>query len=208
MSESLLWIEGLTAIIALLYYKSVKQQYWIYFVYYLLMIFLFEAFGKWGKHYVDFSKPKYYNYIVIPFQFIFFYWLYAKKSFEDNKLFWIIISLYLISFIPSELFFKESKIFFSFNYTFGCLLLMFLVIKEYYKQISSSEIINFSRNKMFYINLGVTLFYIGTLPFITFYSLLREQKEIWNVYLYYFLISDIVMYLLFSASFIWGKQNS
>ncbi len=208
LSDSFLWVEGGAAIVGLGYYKSLKGQYWRFLVYYLIIIFLFEVIGKWGGDYFHFSKTKYYNYIVIPFQFVFFFWLYAVKSFSDKKLFWILSLLYLLSFVCSTIFFKESKIYFSFNYTFGCLLLMFLVIKEYYNQINSANILNFQENRMFYINLGVTLFYIGTLPFFTFYSLLRAYLSIWNIYFDYFLISGIVMYVLFSISFIWGKQNS
>lgn len=85
---------------------------------------------------------------------------------------------------------------------------MLLVILEYYKQITSQEILNFNKNKMFYINLGITLSYIGTLPFMAFLSLLVKYKEIWDMYFSYFLISVSVMYILFASSFIWGKQSS
>ncbi|MDH6252141.1 hypothetical protein M2347_001868 [Chryseobacterium sp. H1D6B] len=208
LAECMYWAEGTAAFISLLYYNRVKGQYWKYLILYLIIIFLSESVGKWGIYFINIDKPKFYNYFVIPFQFIFFYWLYAVKSLKKINLFFIFSVLYLFSFIPSELFFSESKIVFSFNYTFGCLLLMTLVIMEYYKQINSSEILNFSKNKMFYINLGVTLFYIGTLPFLTFFSLIWKYKEIWNIYFLYFQISGAVMYLLFSISFIWGKQNS
>lgn len=208
LSDSFLWVEGGAALIALYYFRRLKRQHWRYFIYYLLLIFACEVIGKWGGEWISFSKTKYYNYIVIPFQFIFFYWLYAVKSFSNKKLFWLIAALYVLSFMLSRLFFKESKVYFSFNYTLGCLLLMFLVIKEYYNQINSLDILNFQANRMFYINLGVTLFYIGTLPFFTFYSLLRAYIQIWDIYFDYFLISGIVMYILFSISFIWGKQSS
>ncbi|KIA93309.1 hypothetical protein OC25_12775 [Pedobacter kyungheensis] len=208
LSDSFLWVEGGAALIALYYFRRLKRQHWRYFIYYLLLIFACEVIGKWGGEWISFSKTKYYNYIVIPFQFIFFYWLYAVKSFSNKKLFWLIAALYVLSFMLSRLFFKESKVYFSFNYTLGCLLLMFLVIKEYYNQVNSLDILNFQANRMFYINLGVTLFYIGTLPFFTFYSLLRAYIQIWDIYFDYFLISGIVMYILFSISFIWGKQSS
>jgi len=208
LSDSFLWIEGGTAIVALLHLKGLKRQYWRFFIYFLVIVFICEAVGKWGGAYISFSKTKYYNYVVIPFQFIFFYWLYAFKSFNNKTLFWALTLLYLLSFIPSEFYFKGSKVIFSFNYTFGSFILMVLVVMEYYKQITSSDIINFNRNRMFYVNLGVTLFYIGTLPFWTFYYLLVEYKQIWNIYFDYFLISGIVMYVLFSISFVWGKQNS
>ncbi|KQM64575.1 hypothetical protein ASE74_11175 [Pedobacter sp. Leaf216] len=208
LSDSYLWAEGVATIIAFLHLKGLKGKYWRFFVYFLALVFVCEAFGKWGGVYISFSKTKYYNYFVIPFQFIFFYWLYAFKSLNNKKLFWTLSLLYLLSFIPSEFYFKGSKIIFSFNYTFGSFILMVLVVMEYYKQITSSDIINFNKNRMFYVNLGVTLFYIGTLPFWTFYYLLVEYKQIWSIYFYYFLISGIVMYALFSISFIWGKQNS
>ncbi len=207
LSEGMLFMEGTAMIISLLFYRQVKDQYWRYFVFYLTFIFLCEAFGKWGGNLISFDKSEYYNYFVIPVQFLFLYWLYAVKSLNKKNLFFILSSVYLLSFIPNELFFEKRKIIFSFNYTFGSFLLMILVIMEYYKQINSANILYFNQNRMFYINLGVTLFYIGTLPFWTFYFLLLEHMDIWNIYFIYFLISGIIMYLLFSISFIWGKQS-
>ncbi|WP_241485944.1 hypothetical protein [Chryseobacterium angstadtii] len=209
LQKSLIWMEGLAAIISLFYYnRSKKDRYWNVFSIYLIIMFISEAIGKWGYLFMDYNKPYFFNYFVIPLEFLFFYWLYAAKSLGRPKLFYILSLLYLLSFIPSEIFFTTKKIILSFNYTFGCLILMVLVIMEYYKQINSAEILNFSRNKMFYINLGVTLFYIGTLPFWTFFTLIKNYRELHDIYFSYFLISGIIMYLLFSISFIWGKQSS
>lgn len=208
LQESLIWTEGLAAVISIIFYKNAKDSYWKYFSVYLILMFLSEVFGKWGGNLIEYSKPTFFNYFVIPIEFLFLYWLYASKTFKRPKLFYIVSSLYLLSFIPNEYFFGGGKIIFSFNYTFGCLILMILVIMEYYRQINSSDILHFNKNKMFYINLGVTLFYIGTLPFWTFFNLLSKYPELWNIYFNYFLISGIIMYVLFSISFIWGKQNS
>lgn len=206
--ESMFWSEGIAALVAIIYYNRIKNQYWKYFVFYLIFIFLCEAVGKWGSKFMDYDKSSFYNYFVIPVQFIFFYWLYAAKSFEKPKLFYALSFVYLLSFIPSEFIFSTDKVMFSLNYTLGCLFLMILVIMEYYKQINSSNILNFDKNPMFYINLGVTLFYIGTLPFWTFFVFIKNYREIYTIYFNYFLISGIVMYLLFSISFIWGKRSS
>jgi len=207
--EGMFWMLGLSSVISVLYYNRIKNQYWKYFVYYLIFIFLAEAIGKWGTSIVDLNKIGFYNYIVIPIEFIFFYWLYAAKSLNKPKLFIGLSLLYVISFIPSELFFTSArKVMYSLNYTLGCLILMILVVMEYYKQINSSNILDFDKNRMFYINLGVTLFYIGTLPFWTFFELLKSYREIYNIYYASFLVLGVVMYLLFSISFIWGKQNS
>ncbi|QPH41001.1 hypothetical protein [Pedobacter endophyticus] len=209
LSDALLWVEGLAAIIALFFYlKGAVKNFWGYFSCYLVLVFTCELLAKYGWNWIGFSKAHFYNYFVIPLQFLFFYWLYAFKSLKKRGLFVICSLLYLVSFIPSEFYFRENKIIFSFNYTFGSLILMILVVMEYYKQITSADIVNFDRNRMFYINLGVTLFYIGTLPFWTFYYQLLQYMQIWNIYFDYFLLSGIAMYVLFSISFIWGRPSS
>ena len=200
--------EGSAAVISLLHFKTIKPKYWRYFAIFLMFIFLFETIGKFGNIFISFSKSNYYNYIVIPFEFFFFYWLYAIKSLMNIKLFFLFSLLYIISYIPAEFYFKDSRIIFSFNYTFGCLLLMILVLMEYYKQINSENILNFKQNKMFYVNLGITLFFIGTLPFFSFYRLLlNEYPRVFDIYWIYSLLSGIAMYVFFSMSFIWGKQS-
>ncbi|CAI8934719.1 hypothetical protein [Chryseobacterium sp. IT-36CA2] len=206
-SKSMLWAEGLAAFVGILYYKRIRKEYWKFFVFFLIFIFISESYGRWGK-FAYFSKAYFYNYFLMPAQFIFFYWLYAVKSLGKPKLFYGLSLLYLLSFIPNELYFSGNKIVFAFNYTFGCLILMLLVVMEYYKQINSQDILHFNKNRMFYINLGITLSYIGTLPFMAFYSILLNYMEIWNIYFSYFLMSGVVMYILFASSFIWGKQSS
>ncbi len=144
--------EGIAAITALVMFHRSKENRWKYFAFYLLIIFLCELFGKWGDFIIEYKKPPYFNFFVIPLQFLFFYWLYAMKSFDKPKLFYMISILYLLSFIPSEYLLQTNQVIFSLNYTFGCLVLLILIIMEYYKQINSSDIINFYKNQMFYVN--------------------------------------------------------
>jgi len=201
--------EGIAALVSILYFKRIKESHYRYFSFFLIFIILCETFGKYGDHYISYSKVSFFNYFVIPIEFIFFYWLYAWNSLGKKNLFFLFTALYLLSFIPHELYFNfvKDKVIYSFSYTLGSLLLMFLVVMEFYKQINSDNILHFAKNRMFYINIGVTLFYIGTLPFWSFYFQLFEHKEIWDLYFNYFLLSGIIMYLLFASSFIWGKQN-
>lgn len=203
--NSMVFAEGIAALTSIFLYKKTKNTHYQFFSYYLIFIFISEMLSRFG--FLPFPKISYYNNFVIPVEFIMLYWLYAWKSLNNRNLFFIFTALYLLSFIPNELYFTKNKVIYSFNYTFGSFLLMFLVIMEYYKQINSDNILNFSKNRMFYINLGVTLFYIGTLPFWAFYFPLLEHMEIYEIYRDYFWISGIIMYLLFASSFIWGKRN-
>lgn len=200
--------EGIAAFTAILFFKKIKNSPYLYFAIYLIFIFCSEMFATFIGNYISFPKNLFFNYLIIPSEFIFFYWLYGYQSLQNKKLFLGFSVIFLLAYIPNELYFVKNKHIFSFNYTFGSLLLTLLVIMEYYKQINSENILNFAKNKMFYINLGVTLFYIGTLPFWTFYlQLLSDYREVWDMYLVYFRFSGIMMYLLFAGSFIWGKQN-
>lgn len=199
--------EGLAALVALFYLPRLKNTYWKFFAFYLIFIFICETVGEQVEFSRD-NKVRFYNYLVIPGQFIFFYWLYAAKSFKRVKLFYIFSAVYLLSFIPNELFFSSKKIIFSLNYTLGSLFLLYLVVLEYYRQVNSTDILNFSDNRMFYINWGVTVFYIGTLPLLSFWSAFAKLEDLFSIYYIYFQISGIVMYALFAVSFILGKENA
>lgn len=200
-------LQILAAIIALLYSKKNLKSYWIWFVIYLNCIFLFDFFSNEIASFILISKQNIYAYFIIPLQFFFFYWLYALKSLKSKELFSIFVLIYLASFIPIELYFEKLKVVFSFNYIVGTLLLMVLVFLEFNKQIKNDAILEFAKNKMFYINIGVMLFYVGTLPFFGFYNLFLKEPSLWNPYYVYFLISNSIMSLLFAASFIWGETK-
>lgn len=198
--------EALAAFVSIVYFNKIKKTYWVYFAIYLIFIFLSETIGD-RNIFPSKYKAMFFNYIVIPAEFIFFYWLYAVKSLNKPKLVFIFTGLYILSFIPNEFFFSNRKIVFSLNYTLGALFLLYLVVLEYIKQVNSSDILNFSNNKMFYINWGVTVFYIGTLPLFSFWSVFVEYHDLFDIYFLYFKISAIVMYILFAISFILGKHS-
>lgn len=87
LQESLIWTEGLAAIIFIIFYKNAKDSYWKYFSIYLIVMFLSEVFGKWGGNLIEYSKPIFFNYFVIPIEFLFLYWLYASKTFKKPNYF-------------------------------------------------------------------------------------------------------------------------
>ena len=145
--------------------------------------------------------------LIIPIEFTFLYWIYAYNSLKNKMLFWIFSILFLVSLVVEEFFINTNFTFKSLNNTFGTLLLLILVVLEFSRQIKSDRIINFKEDKMFYINIGVILFYIGNMPFFSWYQIILKSPNIWNNYYIYFMISNCTMYLLFASSFIWGKTK-
>jgi len=207
LQKLLLTLEYLCGFVGILYAFKIRNSYWIGFALYLIILAVNDYFVEDIAALLKMSKQNYYAYVILPFQFIFFYWLYALKSLNNKGLFLLFTVLYLASFIPIELYLMPLKVVYSFNYVVGTFLLMLLVFLEFKKQIQNDNILSFKTNKMFYINLGIMIFYVGTLPFFGLYNLLIKQLDIWNAYYIYFLVSNCIMYLLFTASFIWGKTK-
>lgn len=203
----LLGLEFLSCITAIFYFKKLNKSFWIYFCFYLIILTFSDFYIDAISKVTHLKKQHIYAYFIIPLQFIFFYWLYAYQSLHKKKIFWLFLLLYIVSFIPIELYFARLKVVYSFNYTIGSFLLMILVFLEFQKQIKNDAILYFKQNKMFYINMGIMLFYVGTLPFFGLYNLIVKESEIWNMYYLYFLLSNCLMYMLFTASFIWGKAK-
>ena len=205
LTTLLLYLELISACVALLYFKKINKTPWKWFAIYLCNIALSDFFISDVVYILNIDKQYFYAYVIIPIQFIFFYWLYALKSLKNREIFLIFLCVYILSFIPIELYFQKLRVVYSFNYTIGTFLLMILVFLEFKKQIQNDDILVYKKNKMFYINIGIMLFYVGTLPFFGLYNLIIKEPFIWSIYYLYFLISNCLMYLLFIASFIWGK---
>lgn len=189
--------------------ESLKKSYWKWFVFYLIYIFIYENITAFLAFELNQNIEKVTSLIQVPLEFIFLFWLFAYKSMNLKKLFWIFIVSYLFSlFLEYNLTNLKSFTFLSLNKTFGTLLLLILVVLEFRKQIKGDTILNFKIDKMFYINIGVILFYVGNMPFFGLYFSILKFPEIWNSYYVYFMLSNCLMYLLFAASFIWGKVKS
>lgn len=202
------WSEGLAAVIALFHFKQLKNTYWKWFVIYVVFIATMDIFGDFGLDFFPSFRKIYYDFFIIPVEFLFMYWIYAKKSLKFSMLFWISCIIYIFFFVLHFFNLYEIRYVSSMSYTVGVFLLAIMIYLEFIKQIKSDEILTFKSNKMFYINIAVMFFYIGTLPFFSFDKYLFENaKELWSNYYTFFLLSDNTMYLLFAASFIWGKQK-
>ena len=210
LSDVLIWVQFASVIIGIINFKKFKNSYWKWFVFYLALIFLCEAFAKWVMPFCCFAyKTYFYSFFVIPLEFLFLFWIYCYQSLHLKKLFWVSTCVYFITFIP-HLFIFESvlEVVYSLPYAMGNLLLLFMVLLEFNKQIKTDNILLFKKNMMFYINTGVMLFYIGTLPFFIFYGYMLKVPVIWNNYYIFCMIANSIMYLFFIAALVWGKPNT
>jgi len=208
LKDAMLFSEFFSALVGVLYLYKLRNSYWKWFSIYLIIIFLQEYF--WIVINTGFYtwNVEYYVFFGIPFQYIFLYWLYAYKSLKKKKLFILCSFVYLITIGIAVGFVALGQVL-ALSTTVGTLILTILVVLEFIKQIKNDDILKFRKNKMFYINIAMVLFYIGTYPYHVFGSeLYNDFSKIDAIYYTYFLIANCIMYLLFAASFIWGKQQS
>ena len=206
LGKTLLFAEISTAIVGIVKFKKFKNSHWKWFIYYLVFIAISEFMCEFVLCNFQQFRTYYYDFFIIPLEFLVLYWLYSYKSLGRKKLFWIGCGVYLISLFPYFAF--EKSVVNSFNYIVGTFLLSIMIILEFNKQMKTDDILRFKENIMFYVNTGISLFYVGTLPFFAFHSLLWKDQIIWNNYYIFFLITNILMYTLFSIALLWGKPNT
>lgn len=210
LSSILLCIEILAAIVAILNYKKVSQTPWKWLVVYLSVIAFQETYFFFNDSLVSISKQDYYAYFGIPIQYLFLFWLYAFVSLKKKNLFYFFSFLYLLVYYPSNTFLSGIHIVNSINISLGNVLILIVVIMEFIKQIKDDSIIKFYENRMFYINIGMILLYIGCFPFFAFYDILAKKENLWlwNAYYIFFLIANCSLYMLYTISFLWGKNKN
>lgn len=200
--------EFIALLTGIIKYKSLKNSYWKWFVFYLAYILFYEIVSYVAKVEFKYKIGFFQSYIHIPIEYLFLFWLFALKSLKNKLLFWSISLVFFISLFLDNYLKQSNYSFMSLNITIGSLLLLILVLLEFNKQIKSDAILSYKTNKMFYINIGVTLFYIGNIPFMGWYMTILDYPSFWNGFYKYFMVSNCLMYLLFAASFVWGKIKS
>ncbi len=206
--------EAIAALFGLLYFSKVKGTTFQWFSIYLVLIFLLDFIGN----FIENSKVEqtynvlYYNYLVIPVEFSFFFWLFYKISdtISNKRLSIILMGIYLVSLLIDFLYFSKHKFFFeSISYSIGNLLLLILIISFFIELTNSEAILNYRQNRMFWIGIGLMIFYLGSLPYYGLRNTLAINYHKLNII--YTDVSDIldsIMYLMFALSFIWGRPNS
>ncbi|MCC7030540.1 MAG: hypothetical protein IT257_09560 [Chitinophagaceae bacterium] len=208
---SLMIAEGIACITGLLSWKKARDSVWKYFIIYLLFVFTSELFGLLcmyrGWKEID---QLYFTFVVIPAEFIFFYFLFAYHSTSKSyrRFAYLSVLFYLLSLFIENTGTHRPE-FFSISYTVGNLLLLLLIFMYLYKYLQSDELIQIRSNPLIYVSIGLLIFYIGAFPFYGLKNYLwSSYKVIGTNYWYFATILNCLMYCMFTISFLWGKHKS
>ncbi len=198
--------EFLAAIIGFINWSKIKRTYWQYFPLYLLVLTISDLVSIYLP---SKSVNIYYTYFIIPLEFTFMFYLF-KKNLKYDRLVWFCIVVYVMSFWIEFLYenINRKNIFLSVSYSVGNLLLLILILRYFYFLIYSERILSFYTEPMFWVSSGLLLFYLGTFPYYGLYNLLKTKYfDILVSYTWIMIFLNYAMYLLFAASFIWGKEK-
>ncbi len=206
--------EAAASVAGFLYWSKIRNSYWRWFPVYLGIIFLTEISAEYFlfvEHNLAVNN-NIYRFLSLPLEFLFLFWLFDKYfSEKGTTIKWPLLFaiLYLAAFLADVFYISRMKLFFdSFSYTIGNMLLLILLLRFFMKFSNSDEILNYKSSIMFWVSLGLLLFYLGTLPFWGLHTTLyNEYPDIFNVYWYAQNLLNYLMYTLFIISFVWGKPR-
>lgn len=203
--------ELMACVTGFIYWKKIRDTYWRWFPIYLLVIVCVEIMGALTEG--DFNMNLY-SYFGIPIQFLFFFWLFNRYFKPLPPVVWTIIAttVYIIALLTELVFLRNETLFFSsLSYTVGNVMLAILVLIFFSRFISSEKILGFKSDMMFWVSLGLLIFYLGSLPFYGLYNTIRDDKKypgLLNTYWSVQMIFNYLMYTFFTIAFIWGKPKS
>jgi len=201
------YIVCLAAIIGLFYYKKFKNTKYIYFIYYLVFTFIIELLGYlFGHVFLIYNIFIYNIYTLITFLFYFIFYKSVYKKRNNKKLMNKFILVYLLFIIVDLIVFKPdffNDLFIN-DFVFGSVLLLITLILFLFEIISDKMIIfNFRKAFIFWVSIGVLLFYIGIIPVIISSEFLKFNGLFDTVVLGL----NIIMYGSFITGFILSDKK-
>lgn len=207
-------MEGVAAVTSFIYIKKWKNTYWKWFPYYLVFIVLAEIIGtSFARHNMYIANFTFYSYLVIPVEFLFFFWVFhrALKSSKHRKMPVISSFIYMASLFSDILYFRHYQFYYySLSYTIGNILLLILILIFFLQLVNSDKVLHFRQNILFWVSAGMLIYYLGSCPYYGLRNLL-VYKYYYTINIYYSVfvyILNCLMYLSFSFGIICGKPNS
>jgi vacuolar-type H+-ATPase subunit I/STV1 len=88
----------------------------------------------------------------------------------------------------------------------GSIFLIISILFYFIELLKSEKILVFHRLLLFWISVGLILFYAGTIPFMLKWNGYMLIPGVHDLFLIVYILA-ITMYLIFSFGFIWSKKE-
>ena len=198
---------GIAILAAIVFYGKYKHTVLKYFVWILIYTFLNELTGRYMYYWLDKNVIIYNIYHTIYFLYFFYvFWNFVKSKTYKK---WIVYSVILFSiatlinvFIIDIL---EKSLMYS--YITGACLIIFCIILYYIEILSDSRVLHIKEDLLFWISIGLLLFYVGYIPIKISRSFFTNQFDVFVTLYNVQRTLIIVMNCCFIIGFVWTKKR-
>ena len=208
-TQYLIAAEALAAIAGCLTWNKWKHNYFKWFTIYLVLIFIFEL----STHLLVFFKMtadvSLVNQIVVSIEILFINWFFYKTLIGSKKKIIVVgATAYITALVLEKTLMDAAGYYFeSLSYTMGNLFILVYLILFFIEFVNSEKILAFKKQTIFWIALGMLVFYLGTFPFFGLYNELMKNMDIFMPIAWTATGLNYCMYILFTIGLIWGKPD-
>tara|TARA_R110002049_G_scaffold355_1_gene2091 strand:+ start:2875 stop:3531 length:657 start_codon:yes stop_codon:yes gene_type:complete len=208
LTNVVITLEGIAALVSILYYKKVNNTPLKFFPLILIYIFVNEFSAEYTYRYFGTNVPQYNVYNIIFFLFFYYvFWSYVKNAKHKQ---WIKIGaiIFILSCFVNVLFqsfVREPQLL---TYVLGACLLIFCIILYYIEILTTSKILLINQDFLFWISVGLLLFYVGYIPIKLTRHFFVTQQDLFPTLRLVHYILIIIMNGFFIFGFLWTTRRS
>lgn len=187
--------------------KDKRRTYWFWFAIFLTLLGILDFLG--GQISLEYNYFLY-EYIVIPGQLLFYFWLFSKEKKIGKNLPLYLTILYITCLIIEKTAnaFEYGLWFGSFSYCVGNICLLVLIVRYIYLLSTSDDILNFKNQPMFWVSIGLMVFWLGSLPYYGLFNYLYQNfPKLHLGYTWIVMLMNYLMYSFFICAILWQKEN-
>ncbi len=205
IKSSVKYLELITAIIGAIYYYKYKNSSLKWFLFLLFYIAFNDFLGLFMRVYLGIKHNAILYNIMYIINFTILYYVYKThiKNNTSKKVITYFLYLYLLSVIINGFYVNYLMKAQSIPFIIGSLFLIISIIIYFVEILNSEEILFIKKNLLFYISVGLLLYYTSSIPFRIVQDYYTTNFNILYGIKFCFVI---IMNLFFIYGFIWSKE--
>ncbi|HBY69983.1 MAG: hypothetical protein CMC07_07920 [Flavobacteriaceae bacterium] len=198
---------GIAALTAVLFYDKYKHTVLKYFVWILIYNLINEFSAKYVYYWFGTNAIMYNVYNTIYFLYFFYvFWNFIKSKTYKR---WIVYSVILflavtvVNVITINAFYESLL----YSYIAGACLIIICIILYYIEILSDSRVLHIKEDLLFWISIGLLLFYVGYIPIKISRSFFTTNMDFFVTLYNVQRALIIVMNSCFIIGFVWTKKK-
>lgn len=208
----IIFLEFLAAVVGTVYYKKYADSFLKYLIYLLWLVAVTE-FTMWAlRHYqIRFQNNFLYN-AICSVQYVYFFLLYYKTIKTKRYRKWVLAFLitFIVAIAVNFIWFQKLTVtvaFYSNTFTLGAIFLIITIGLFFAEILNTEKVLYFKRYLIFWISIGLVVFYTGILPFVIYLKLLPDILSTDSLTIMFFIL-NLFMYGCFIVGFILSRKYS